>query len=84
MWMRKAKTFCAWAVPKKPLCDLVTSPLCAVLRAVFDSGYETPSPIQAQAIPAVLEGNDVLGCAQTGTGKTRVCGAAHPAQPFCE
>lgn len=46
-------------------------PLCApVLRAVFDSGYETPSPIQAQAIPAVLEGNDVLGCAQTGTGKT--------------
>lgn len=46
-------------------------PLCApVLRAVFDSGYETPSPIQERAIPAVLEGNDVLGCAQTGTGKT--------------
>ncbi|MEM6506613.1 MAG: DEAD/DEAH box helicase [Planctomycetota bacterium] len=46
-------------------------PLCApVLRAVLDSGYETPSPIQAKAIPAVLDGRDVLGCAQTGTGKT--------------
>ena len=46
-------------------------PLCApVLRAVFDAGYETPSPIQERAIPAVLEHNDVLGCAQTGTGKT--------------
>jgi ATP-dependent RNA helicase RhlE len=40
------------------------------MRAVFDAGYETPSPIQERAIPAVLEGNDVLGCAQTGTGKT--------------
>jgi ATP-dependent RNA helicase RhlE len=46
-------------------------PLCApVLRAVFDAGYETPSPIQAKAIPAVLGHHDVLGCAQTGTGKT--------------
>ena len=46
-------------------------PLCApVLRAVFDAGYQTPSPIQENAIPAVLEGRDVLGCAQTGTGKT--------------
>lgn len=46
-------------------------PLCApVLRAVADQGYETPSPIQAQAIPAVLDDRDVLGSAQTGTGKT--------------
>jgi len=41
-----------------------------VLRAVADAGYETPTPIQAQAIPQVLMGRDVLGCAQTGTGKT--------------
>ena len=33
-------------------------------------GYETPSPIQASAIPPVLEGRDLMGCAQTGTGKT--------------
>ncbi len=46
-------------------------PLCApVLRAVADAGYDTPSPIQAKAIPAILDGRDVLGCAQTGTGKT--------------
>ena len=41
-----------------------------VLRAVHDMGYRTPTPIQAQAIPVVLMGRDVLGCAQTGTGKT--------------
>ena len=41
-----------------------------VLRAVHDEGYETPTPIQAQAIPHVLSGSDLLGCAQTGTGKT--------------
>src|ERR1700740_1940960 len=40
------------------------------LRAVKESGYNTPTPIQAQAIPEVLKGRDVLGCAQTGTGKT--------------
>ncbi len=39
-------------------------------RAVADNGYTTPTPIQAQAIPAVLEGRDVLAGAQTGTGKT--------------
>ncbi|SDF14193.1 DEAD/DEAH box helicase [Rhodobacter capsulatus] len=42
----------------------------AVLRAIADSGYETPTPIQAGAIPPALEGRDVLGIAQTGTGKT--------------
>ncbi|MFT5722108.1 MAG: ATP-dependent RNA helicase RhlE [Motiliproteus sp.] len=41
-----------------------------VLTAVTEKGYETPSPIQAQAIPAILEGKDVMAAAQTGTGKT--------------
>ena len=41
-----------------------------VLKAVEDAGYETPTPIQAAAIPPALEGRDVLGIAQTGTGKT--------------
>jgi superfamily II DNA/RNA helicase len=41
-----------------------------VLKAVADAGYSTPTPIQAQAIPIVLMGRDVLGTAQTGTGKT--------------
>src|SRR5579863_945352 len=41
-----------------------------VLRAVDSSGYDTPTPIQEQAIPYALEGRDVLGIAQTGTGKT--------------
>jgi ATP-dependent RNA helicase RhlE len=41
-----------------------------LLRAVSDKGYETPTPIQQQAIPAVLAGRDVLAGAQTGTGKT--------------
>ncbi len=42
----------------------------AILKAVREQGYEIPTPIQAQAIPAVLEGHDLLGGAQTGTGKT--------------
>ncbi|MEC3860058.1 DEAD/DEAH box helicase [Mesobacterium sp. TK19101] len=41
-----------------------------VLKAIAEAGYETPTPIQAGAIPAALEGKDVLGIAQTGTGKT--------------
>ncbi len=48
--------------------DLALDP--RVLQAVSESGYETPTPIQAQAIPHALEGRDVLGIAQTGTGKT--------------
>ena len=41
-----------------------------LVRATADQGYETPSPIQAKAIPAVLSGRDVMAAAQTGTGKT--------------
>ncbi|MEM6619705.1 MAG: DEAD/DEAH box helicase [Pseudomonadota bacterium] len=48
--------------------DLALDP--KVLTAISDAGYETPTPIQAAAIPHALEGRDVLGIAQTGTGKT--------------
>jgi ATP-dependent RNA helicase RhlE len=48
--------------------DLKLAP--AILKAVREQGYETPTPIQAQAIPAVLDGQDLLAGAQTGTGKT--------------
>src|SRR3954463_9229207 len=41
-----------------------------LLRAVSESGYDTPTPIQRQAIPSVLMGRDIIGIAQTGTGKT--------------
>ncbi len=41
-----------------------------ILEALKDKGYVTPTPIQGEAIPAVLAGQDILGCAQTGTGKT--------------
>jgi len=41
-----------------------------ILRAVADAGYSKPTPIQQKAIPYVLMGRDILGCAQTGTGKT--------------
>ena len=45
----------------------IAEPLC---RALADQNYINPTPIQAQAIPALLEGRDLLGLAQTGTGKT--------------
>jgi len=41
-----------------------------ILRAIEDAGYTTPTPIQAKAIPQVLNGGDLLAGAQTGTGKT--------------
>src|SRR5579862_4071374 len=54
-----------------PLTDFAALGLSPeLLNAVADAGYVTPTPIQAQAIPLVLQGRDVLGCAQTGTGKT--------------
>ena len=48
--------------------DLGLSP--EVLKAIDEAGYATPTPIQDKAIPIVLMGSDLLGCAQTGTGKT--------------
>lgn len=48
--------------------DLNLSP--AIMKALEETGYTSPTPIQAQAIPIALENKDVLGCAQTGTGKT--------------
>ena len=47
-----------------------------ILRALSDAGYTEPTPIQAEAIPEVMAGRDLLGCAQTGTGKT--CAFAVP------
>jgi ATP-dependent RNA helicase RhlE len=46
----------------------------ALLRALADNAYTVPTPIQAEAIPLVLAGRDVLGGAQTGTGKTAAFG----------
>ena len=44
--------------------------IAPILKAVAEEGYEIPTPIQEQAIPLLLEGRDLVGCAQTGTGKT--------------
>ena len=46
----------------------------SILKAITDLGYETPSPIQAESIPVALEGHDLIGQAQTGTGKTAAFG----------
>ena len=51
-----------------------------ILRAVTDMGFEAASPIQAKAIPLELEGKDIIGQAQTGTGKTAAFGT--PIQRF--
>jgi ATP-dependent RNA helicase RhlE len=51
-----------------PFSSLGLSP--ELLRAVGDSGYSTPTPVQKEAIPAILAGRDVWACAQTGSGKT--------------
>ncbi len=56
------------AAPENGFAALGLSP--PILQAIAEMGYVTPTPIQEQAIPFVLMGRDVLGCAQTGTGKT--------------
>lgn len=43
-----------------------------LLKALHQKGYQNPTPIQQQAIPVALDGRDVLGLAQTGTGKTAI------------
>jgi len=48
--------------------DLALAP--TLIRALAEEGYANPTPIQAQSIPMLLEGRDLLGMAQTGTGKT--------------
>jgi ATP-dependent RNA helicase RhlE len=59
------------ATPDQPAGDFASLGLSdALLRAVNDAGYVTPTPIQQATIPAGLAGHDVMGCAQTGTGKT--------------
>src|SRR6195952_2214306 len=55
-------------VPAVRFADFGLAP--EILRALSDQGYIHPTPIQAEAIPVVLQGRDVMGAAQTGTGKT--------------
>ena len=58
-----------------------------ILEAVKDCGYETPTPIQQQAIPVIMQGKDVIGASQTGTGKSAAFalpllnGITHTGQP---
>ena len=63
-----ASTLAAEAAPEITFADLGLAP--ELLRAVLDEGYTKPTPIQAQAIPLVIGGQDIMGGAQTGTGKT--------------
>src|SRR5512140_2804122 len=58
----------AYTGPPMPFSSLGLSP--ALVRAAAELGFVTPTPIQSQAIPAILRGADVQGCAQTGSGKT--------------
>ena len=44
--------------------------IAPISKALSEKGYTSPTPIQAEAIPVILKGSDLLGCAQTGTGKT--------------
>ncbi len=62
------EAFLSDTAPLPPFTSLGLAP--QLLRAIRDEGYDTPTPIQAGAIPQALENRDILGCAQTGTGKT--------------
>ncbi len=69
--MTDSQPLASEAMPAAPPPLFNTLPLDPkLLRAVVDSGYTAMTPIQAKAIPIVLAGRDVMGAAQTGTGKT--------------
>ncbi len=68
MIVRAAASASAPAPTDTTFASLGLSP--ALLKSLHEEGYDTPTPIQAKAMPPVLAGRDVLGCAQTGTGKT--------------
>ena len=70
-----AVVIAADAVPEITFADLGLAP--ELLRAVLDEGYTKPTPIQAQAIPLVISGKDIMGGAQTGT-RCPSCSASCP------
>src|SRR6185312_12477691 len=75
-WRRGGRwASCCWTRPSDMASTFAELGLSeSTLRALQDVGYESPSPIQEQAIPSLLAGNDVIGQAQTGTGKTAAFG----------
>src|SRR4029078_7830375 len=64
----KSRSHPAWSPMETSMNDLNLLP--ALVDAVADMGYTEPTPIQAQAIPVILAGQDLIACAATGTGKT--------------
>ena len=50
----------------------------SLLQAIGELGFEKPTPVQAKAIPLILQGKDIIASAQTGTGKTAAFGACYP------